>query len=72
METDENRARVIGSGKLRGFIMRTMEDPEQDTLLPFAIAAALNVCVDYSKLLDLPQSSASYLPNVRTRSRTGF
>jgi hypothetical protein len=51
---------VVGSGKLPGFVIRTMEDPEQDRLLPFAIAAALNVCVDYSRLLDITQSSASY------------
>ncbi|KAK4126932.1 hypothetical protein N657DRAFT_611093 [Parathielavia appendiculata] len=47
-DCDENRARVVNSGKLPGFIMGIIEHPEQDALLPFAIGAALNVCVDYN------------------------
>lgn len=31
--------------------MNIIEDPEEDGFLPFAIAAALNICVDYSKIL---------------------
>jgi hypothetical protein len=47
---DENRARVVESGALRSFIMNIMKDAEQNALLPFTIAAALNACVDYSEL----------------------
>lgn len=47
---DENRARVVKSGALRGFVMEIMKDAEENVLLPFTIAAALNVCVDYSGL----------------------
>ncbi|KAK4099447.1 hypothetical protein N658DRAFT_568123 [Parathielavia hyrcaniae] len=47
-DCDENRARVVKSGKLPGFITDILGDPKQDWLLPFAIAAALNVCVDYN------------------------
>ncbi|KAK4233502.1 hypothetical protein C8A03DRAFT_47971 [Achaetomium macrosporum] len=43
-DCDENRARVLESGALRSFIMECME---QDALLRFAIAAALNLCIDY-------------------------
>lgn len=43
---DENRARVVESGSLFGFVMDCLE---HDALLPFAIATALNVCVDYSE-----------------------
>ncbi|KAL2022480.1 hypothetical protein VTK56DRAFT_5309 [Thermocarpiscus australiensis] len=43
-DCDENRARVVQSGGLRTFIIHCMKDA---VLLPFAIAAALNICVDY-------------------------
>ncbi|KAL2119955.1 hypothetical protein VTJ04DRAFT_6916 [Mycothermus thermophilus] len=46
-DCDENRARVVASGTLRTFIMSILADPAADAFLPFAIAAALNVCVDY-------------------------
>ena len=46
--TDENRARVVASGALRSFIKAILEDTAEDAVLPFAIAAALNACVDYS------------------------
>ncbi|KAK4155630.1 hypothetical protein C8A00DRAFT_41815 [Chaetomidium leptoderma] len=42
-DCDENRARVAGSGALRSFVMDIMADPEEDALLLFAIAAALNI-----------------------------
>jgi hypothetical protein len=29
--------------------MDIIKDPKEDGFLPFAIAAALNICVDYSK-----------------------
>ncbi|KAL2175086.1 uncharacterized protein P884DRAFT_207163 [Thermothelomyces heterothallicus CBS 202.75] len=45
---DENRARVVSSGALRTFIMYIIEDPSKDDLLPFATAAALNLCLDYN------------------------
>jgi hypothetical protein len=41
---------VVESGALRSFVMDIMKDTEQNALLPFAIAAALNACVDYSEL----------------------
>lgn len=43
---DDNRARVVESGKLRSFVIDCFK---HDAILPFAIAATLNVCVDYSK-----------------------
>ncbi|SPQ26721.1 be1e871d-a8aa-4dfb-b23a-3cc85b9217c8 [Thermothielavioides terrestris] len=43
-DCDENRARVVESGALRGFIMGCLKE---DALLRFAIAATLNLCVDY-------------------------
>ncbi|KAH6842663.1 hypothetical protein B0I37DRAFT_399282 [Chaetomium sp. MPI-CAGE-AT-0009] len=46
-DCDENRARVVSSGALRSFVMNIIEDPQEDGFLPFAIAAALNICVDY-------------------------
>lgn len=42
---------MVDSGALRSFVLAVMEDPSQDALLPFAIAAALNVCVDYSEFV---------------------
>ncbi|KAK4187412.1 hypothetical protein QBC35DRAFT_410530 [Podospora australis] len=43
-DCDENRARVVASGKLSTTVIEYMS---QDVLLPFAIAATLNSCVDY-------------------------
>ncbi|KAL2149243.1 hypothetical protein VTH82DRAFT_8591 [Thermothelomyces myriococcoides] len=47
-DCDENRARVVGSGALRTFIMHILEDPREDDFLPLATAAALNLCLDYT------------------------
>ncbi|KAK4133719.1 hypothetical protein BT67DRAFT_422996 [Trichocladium antarcticum] len=44
-DCEENRARLVGSGRLFPFVLNCLE---QDALLPFAVAATLNVCVDYS------------------------
>ncbi|KAK4165637.1 hypothetical protein QBC43DRAFT_260021 [Cladorrhinum sp. PSN259] len=45
-DCDENRARVVESGKLGTTVKEFMAD---DALVPFAIAATLNACVDYEK-----------------------
>ncbi|KAK4225737.1 hypothetical protein QBC38DRAFT_420650 [Podospora fimiseda] len=45
-DCDENRARVVESGKLSTTVKNFMAD---DALVPFAIAATLNSCVDYEK-----------------------
>ncbi|KAK3991494.1 Rap1 GTPase-GDP dissociation stimulator 1-B [Cladorrhinum sp. PSN332] len=45
-DCDENRARVVESGKLSTTVKEFMAD---DALVPFAIAATLNACVDYEK-----------------------
>ncbi|KAK3303168.1 uncharacterized protein B0T15DRAFT_401992 [Chaetomium strumarium] len=58
-DCDENRARVLESGVLRSFIMECMKE---DALLPFAIAAALNLCVDYK--LGQEKASAAGLSEV--------
>ncbi|KAL2147555.1 hypothetical protein VTI28DRAFT_8810 [Corynascus sepedonium] len=47
-DCNENRALVVSSGVLRTFIMGIIEDPNDDDLLPFATAAALNLCLDYA------------------------
>ncbi|KAL2162317.1 hypothetical protein VTH06DRAFT_7230 [Thermothelomyces fergusii] len=47
-DCDENRARVVRSGALRTFIIHIIEDPSEDDFLPFATAAALNLCLDYT------------------------
>ncbi|KAH6617727.1 armadillo-type protein [Chaetomium sp. MPI-SDFR-AT-0129] len=47
-DSDENRARVVKSGALPNFVVEIIRDPQEDALLPFALAAALNICVDYN------------------------
>ncbi|GAB1316140.1 hypothetical protein MFIFM68171_06350 [Madurella fahalii] len=45
-DCDENRARVVHSGRLRSFVIDCFK---HDAILPFAIAATLNICVDYNQ-----------------------
>ncbi|KAK3903982.1 hypothetical protein C8A05DRAFT_42898 [Staphylotrichum tortipilum] len=45
-DCDENRARVVEFGTLPNFVLNLIKNPEADPLLPFTIAATLNVCVD--------------------------
>ncbi|KAK0707671.1 hypothetical protein B0H67DRAFT_319878 [Lasiosphaeris hirsuta] len=43
-ECDENKARVVESGKLRTAILNLLDD--DDTLLPFALSVIYNICVE--------------------------
>ena len=45
VSADENKARVVDSGKLGGGILRFLEGGE-DALLAFAISVIYNICVD--------------------------
>ncbi|KAK0616763.1 hypothetical protein B0T14DRAFT_546876 [Immersiella caudata] len=46
-ECDENKARVVESGKLRTSLVDLLED--DDALLPFAISVIYNICIEYEK-----------------------
>jgi hypothetical protein len=48
---DENREKVVESGCIHGFLIDCLK---HDAVLPFAIAAILNVCVDYGKVVNVP------------------
>lgn len=52
---DDNRARVVESKALSSFIIGCFK---HGPLLPFAVAATLNLCVDYSMT-----ASGSAFPN---------
>lgn len=46
---DENKARVVESGKLGSSLLSLLED--DDSLLPFAISVIYNICVEFGRFV---------------------